>query len=310
MSGSGRRGDLHVAQINIGTLVAPVDDPAIAEFVDNLEPINALADRSPGFVWRLQTEEGDATSIHVFDDPCRLVNMSVWESVDALKAYVYRSEHVEFFSRRAEWFVPDASSVALWHVAAGAVPTVVDGVRRADFLRRHGRSSYAFGFGRTPEPLLIGPTTLDDSATAELIIRLNSELTDLYGDPDANHFHLDPAEVDGDRGAIVRADLGGAPVGCGAVRKVDDRTGELKRMYVDPAVRGSKVGAAVLDQLEQQAERLGLSEVVLETGIHQHAAIGLYESSGYEPAPLWGEYTASPETSRAYRKRLPAPTDR
>ena len=93
---------LHVAQINIGTMVAPTDDPRVAEFMDGLDRINAIADESPGFVWRLQADDGNATSIQIFPDPLTLVNMSVWESVDALKAYVYQSDHVEFFRRRAE----------------------------------------------------------------------------------------------------------------------------------------------------------------------------------------------------------------
>ncbi len=296
--------DVQIAQINIGTLVAPIDDPAIGDFVDNLEPINALADRTPGFVWRLQTDDGDATSIQMFDDPQRIVNMSVWESVDALKAYVYRSDHVEFFSRRAEWFDPDASLVALWHVAAGSIPSVPDGIRRAEFLRRHGRSAYAFGFGRTPPPLVIEPTTLDDRSTLELIGRLNRELIDLYDDADANHFHLGAEQVTGDGGVLVRAVLDGSVVGCGAVRRIDERTGELKRMFVDPGVRGGKVGAALLDQLEQRALLLGIDTIVLETGIHQHAALGLYAGAGYVPTPLWGEYERSAETSRTFRKRL------
>ena len=162
---------MHVAQINIGTMVAPTDDPAVAEFMDALDRVNAVADAAPGFVWRLQTDEGNATSIHVFPDPLQLVNMSVWESVDALKAYVYRSEHVEFFRRRAEWFVPDAKRVALWHVAPGALPDVDDGARRVAFLEHRGPSPYAFGFGRPPLPLTFEVTDLEDPETLALVHR-------------------------------------------------------------------------------------------------------------------------------------------
>ena len=105
--------NVHVAQINIGTMLAATDDPLVAEFMDNLERINAIADTAPGFVWRLQTDSGNATEIQIFPNPLTLVNMSVWESADALKEYVYRSDHVEFFRRRAEWFQPDAKRVAL-----------------------------------------------------------------------------------------------------------------------------------------------------------------------------------------------------
>ncbi len=143
--------------MNIGTLIAPTDDPAVAEFMDALDRVNAIADEAPGFVWRLQTDSGNATDIHLFDDPCRLVNMSVWESVGDLKAYVYRSEHVEFFRRRAEWFVPDAKRLALWWIAAGTIPTEAEGVRRVEHLGRHGPSPYAFGFGSVQPPVAVEP---------------------------------------------------------------------------------------------------------------------------------------------------------
>ncbi len=133
--------DVHVAQINIGTMVAATDDPLVAEFMDNLERINAVADAAPGFVWRLQTESGNATEIQIFPDPLTLVNMSVWESVDALKDYVYRSGHVDFFRRRAEWFEPDAKRVALWHVTAGTIPQLDEAVRRVEFLERNGSTA-------------------------------------------------------------------------------------------------------------------------------------------------------------------------
>jgi hypothetical protein len=97
-------GAFHIAQLNVARLRAPLDSPHLTDFVDRLEPINALADRSPGFVWRLQTDDGNATSIRVFDDDMLIVNMSVWESVGALSNFVYRSEHRTVFGRRKEWF--------------------------------------------------------------------------------------------------------------------------------------------------------------------------------------------------------------
>src|SRR5689334_6952274 len=93
-----------LAQLNVARLLAPIDDPRTAEFVAALEPVNALADRAPGFVWRLQTEEGDATAIRVFDDDMIIVNMSTWTSLDHLTAFVYRSGHTEVMRRRREWF--------------------------------------------------------------------------------------------------------------------------------------------------------------------------------------------------------------
>ena len=144
---------MHVAQINIGTMVAPTDDPRVAEFMEALDAINAIADEAPGFVWRLQTEAGNATDIQIFPNPLELLNMSVWETVDDLKAYVYRTEHVEFFRRRAEWFEAEAKRVALWHVAPGTIPDLAEAVRRVEFLERHGPTPYAFGFNQTPAPL-------------------------------------------------------------------------------------------------------------------------------------------------------------
>jgi hypothetical protein len=163
----------HLAQINLGTMVAPVEDPEVAEFMAALDAVNLVADEAPGFVWRLQDDNGNATSIHLFADPLALVNMSVWESVDSLRDYVYRTTHVEYFRRRAEWFRADGKRVALWWVPAGTVPDVRDGVR-----------------------------------------------------------------------------------------------------------------------------------LVLETGIRQESALALYRTAGFEPAALWGEYLASPETSRCFAKPL------
>ncbi len=294
----------HVAQINIGTMLAPTDDPLVAEFMDNLDRINADADRAPGFVWRLQTDDGNATSIHAFDDPLTLVNMSVWVSVDALKDYVYRTEHVDFFRRRAAWFVPDAKRVALWWIRPGEVPAIDDAVRRVTFLERRGPSPYAFGFGRTPAQLILEPTVPDDADTVELIHRLDAELEAAATGPGQNHFGLDTAEVTGGNGVMLRARLDDRLVGCGAVRRIEPRVGELKRMFVDPAARGAKVGAAVLDQLELHAARLGLDELKLETGPRQDAALRLYASAGYEPCEPWGAYVATRDTSLCMRKVL------
>src|SRR4051794_21674556 len=93
----------HVAQVNIGLPKAPLDSPQLSEFMAALDPLNALADGSPGFVWRLQTEDGNATAIRPFDDDRLMINMSVWASIDELAAFVYRSAHVEVMRRRREW---------------------------------------------------------------------------------------------------------------------------------------------------------------------------------------------------------------
>ncbi len=143
----------HLAQVNVGRVRAPVDSPQLSGFMAQLEPINALADASPGFLWRLQTEDGDATAIRPFDDDSILVNMSLWESLDALGEFVYRSAHVEVMRHRREWFHRAVDAyLALWWLPAGALPTVADAATRLEVLRERGPSAYAFTFRETFPP--------------------------------------------------------------------------------------------------------------------------------------------------------------
>jgi hypothetical protein len=143
-----------LAQINIGRLIAPLDDPRIAEFVAQLEPINALADKAPGFVWRLQSESGNATDIAYNDDPTIMVNMSVWESLEALHAYAYKSDHMKVFRDRAKWFMKmDKPHYCLWWIPAGHIPTVAEGRERLEHYQTHGATPYSFWFSQEfPEP--------------------------------------------------------------------------------------------------------------------------------------------------------------
>jgi hypothetical protein len=137
----------HLAQLNIGRLVAPNDDPQVAEFMAALEPINALADASPGFVWRLQDDSGNATSIHAFDDESIIVNMSVWKSLADLRAFVYATEHKRYLARRREWFQVFAGLyVVLWHVPLGHIPTTAEAQERLTHLEQHGPTPHAFTF--------------------------------------------------------------------------------------------------------------------------------------------------------------------
>jgi hypothetical protein len=139
----------HLAQINIGQLIAPIDDPRIAEFVAGLAPINALAERSPGFVWRLQSDQGNATDIAYNDDPTMLLNMSVWESLESLRDYTYRSEHVEFFRKRAQWFQKlHKPHYCLWWVPAGHIPSVAEGRERMEHYQEHGSTPFSFWFSQ------------------------------------------------------------------------------------------------------------------------------------------------------------------
>jgi hypothetical protein len=137
----------HIAQINIARMLAPIDDPVLADFVAQLQPINALAEKSPGFVWRLQSESGDATSIKVYEDDMIIVNLTVWESPDALRGYVYKSAHREVLRDRKRWFEKfDGPYYALWWIPAGHLPTTDEGKERLEYLRTHGDSAYAFSF--------------------------------------------------------------------------------------------------------------------------------------------------------------------
>ena len=144
----------HLAQINIGRLIAPIDDPRMAEFVNQLEPINALADRAPGFVWRLQSALSNATDIAYNDDPTMFVNMSVWECLEALRHYVYRSDHIRVLRDRAKWFEKlDKPIYCLWWVPAGHTPTVAEGRERMEHYQKHGPTPFSFWFSQhCPEP--------------------------------------------------------------------------------------------------------------------------------------------------------------
>jgi hypothetical protein len=137
----------HLAQVNIGRVKAPLDSPQLASFVEQLAPINALADAAPGFVWRLQTEGGDATSFRVLDDEWMMVNMSVWTGIEALGDFVYRSPHTPVMRQRRQWFEAlDEAYAALWWVPAGHIPTVADAEKRILHLRAHGPTPFAFTF--------------------------------------------------------------------------------------------------------------------------------------------------------------------
>jgi hypothetical protein len=143
----------HLVQLNIARFKLPLDDPAMAGFVAALDPLNAIADAAPGFVRRLQTEEGNATSIHAFEDDLLLINMSVWESVDALAVYVYGPDHVAVMRRRREWAqrMEDAYLV-LWWVPEGWIPTIDEAKERLEHLREHGPTPRAFTFKKRFSP--------------------------------------------------------------------------------------------------------------------------------------------------------------
>ena len=144
----------HVAQVNIGRIKGPMDGPVMAGFAARLDEINALADRSPGFVWRLQTPVGNATYFRPYPDDDRiLINMSVWETIDALKHYVYHSAHAELLKQRHGWFEKFAGVyMTLWWVPAGYIPGIDEATKRIAHLERHGPTQFAFTFKTIFQP--------------------------------------------------------------------------------------------------------------------------------------------------------------
>jgi heme-degrading monooxygenase HmoA len=154
VNGVNKMQPFHLAQLNIARMVAPLDDPVMAGFVARLDEINRLADRSPGFVWRLHSYAGDATSVRAYDDERTLVNLSVWESVEALKAYVYKSDHGAAMRHRRQWFEKfDGPYMVLWWVPAGEIPTVGEAKARLEHLQQVGASAHAFTFREIFQPI-------------------------------------------------------------------------------------------------------------------------------------------------------------
>jgi len=142
----------HIAQINVARMRAPIDSAVMSGFASRLDEINALADGTPGFVWRLQSGDGNATYLRLYDDDSIIVNMSVWESVEALKNFTYRTAHAELLKGRREWFENFAGVfLALWWVPAGHTPGFDEARKRLAHLEEHGPSQYAFTF-RTIQP--------------------------------------------------------------------------------------------------------------------------------------------------------------
>ena len=146
-----------LAQLNVARLIAPIDSPVLSEFVANLERINSLAESSPGYVWRLQTEDGDATAIRDFGDDI-IVNMSVWEDVDSLRRFVYESDHVAILRQRRDWFEKMKENyMVLWWIPTGHEPTLAEAEGRLDKLKANGPGPGAFSFRETfPAPGLLG----------------------------------------------------------------------------------------------------------------------------------------------------------
>ncbi len=150
--------DFHLAQVNIARLIEPLDSERLADFVAALEPVNASADLAPGFVWRLKTDEGNATSLSAFEWDIEgsagvLTNMSVWNSYESLKDFVFSPLHREVLHKRKNWFVNVAeATTALWWIPAGTIPTLEDAETRIQYIRKYGPSPFAFDLAKRFSP--------------------------------------------------------------------------------------------------------------------------------------------------------------
>lgn len=138
---------MQLAQLNIAKTKYALDTPEIKEFVDNLEPVNQLAESTEGYIWRLKDEQGDATNIKAFSDPDIIVNMSVWRCIDALKNFMFRTHHRDFLRRKKEWFHNiEEDSYVLWWVNDDHIPTIEEGIEKLEYLRKNGDTPNAFSF--------------------------------------------------------------------------------------------------------------------------------------------------------------------
>jgi hypothetical protein len=139
--------DFHIAELNVGRLKHDINDPRVADFVNNLNRVNAAAERSEGFIWRLQDEDGSSACMSVSDDPLIIPNLSVWEDVALLEQFVFQTVHKRFYTRRAEWFdVMEKMHFVMWPVAVGHQPSLAEAWQRLEYLNKHGSSDRAFGW--------------------------------------------------------------------------------------------------------------------------------------------------------------------
>jgi hypothetical protein len=143
--------DMHLAQLNIARPRYPLDDPRMAGFMANLDRVNAIAERSRGFVWRLTGAGNDATDLRFGDDQDTMVNMSVWETAEDLEHFVWNTVHKQIYRRKHDWFPPFGKPYfVMWPVPVGHLPTLAEARERLDHLAMHGSSDHAFGWDGLP----------------------------------------------------------------------------------------------------------------------------------------------------------------
>jgi hypothetical protein len=216
----------HLAQINVARMLAPLDSPQMAPFVALLDPVNQMAERTPGFVWRLKTEEGNATAVQAFEDPMVIVNFTIWESVESLQEFAYKGAHTEPLRRRGEWFEkPTEAHQAMWWIPAGHIPTVHDARERLEFRRRNGDTPVAFSFARrfpAPEAPEGGSESQVSYDGRRFSVRVNSANGDCSAE---TLFHYRQS------GSRVWATYEGGAVRFGSLVAVTDASGALDMRY-------------------------------------------------------------------------------
>jgi GNAT superfamily N-acetyltransferase len=308
--------DVQLAQFNIARLRHPIGHPSTARFEALIDETNARAESSPGFVWRHGVDARDVAEAP-YDDPHITVNASVWETMDDLRAFAYRGWHRDVFRRRDEWFVESAA--VMWWIPTGTVPTLQECMARLDFHDEFGPSPYAFVAGQRPPQLVMRRHDVTDPEVRDMLARLDRELIDQTPEGGTNFIHLPAEHVDGEQGSLFVAWLDDRPMACGAWRRIDDvagraDTGEVKRMWAAPEVRGLRLGAAVLATVQSAALEQGITELRLETGEYLTAAVALYRRFGFDVCEPWGEYvgvehsyTMSKPLSPIRSRRSPTP---
>ena len=146
---------MQLAEFNVGHLLYPIDDPRVRRFVMALDMVNEVAERMPGFVWRLKDASGNATGIAVYDDPKVIPNLSVWTDIGSLETFVWKTVHKQFYERREQWFsILDKQSFVMWQIEDGHRPTIEEARARLDHLNQYGDSDHAFGWSYAPQARL------------------------------------------------------------------------------------------------------------------------------------------------------------
>jgi hypothetical protein len=223
----------HLAQVNVARMRAPLDSPLLATFAARIDPVNAAADDAPGFVWRLL----DASSVRTEGDPLLLFNLSVWESIDALKQYTYSAGHAQVFRARAEWFEkPDKPHLAMWWIPAGHIPGIPEAAERLEYRRAHGDTEAAFSFSRhfaMPDAPAAEPATPPVDLDGRTFITASNTANGDAGSGTRFEYRQ--------RGARVWATYRGGRVRFGSLVAVGDAQGRLDMRYqhvgADDAVR-------------------------------------------------------------------------